>query len=135
MRAAAVQLNSTGDVDRNLEAADRLTRAAAKDGAQLVVLPEKWPALGPPEVVARGADRAADVDAWAAATAAELEIDLVAGSYAVRGADGRLRNTAHHVRPTARPPGATRRSTSSTSTSRGARTASPTPRTRATGRC
>jgi predicted amidohydrolase len=99
MRAAAVQLNSTGDVDRNLEAADRLTRAAAKDGAQLVVLPEKWPALGPPEVVARGADRAADVDAWAAATAAELEIDLVAGSYALRGADGRLRNTAHHVRP------------------------------------
>ncbi len=46
MRAATVQMNSTDDVDRNLETADRLTRAAAKDGAELVVLPEKWPALG-----------------------------------------------------------------------------------------
>ena len=32
--------------DRNLEAADRLVRAAAADGAQLVVLPEKWTVLG-----------------------------------------------------------------------------------------
>src|ERR671910_1536844 len=33
MRAAAVQLSSTPDRDRNLEAADRLTRAAAAHGA------------------------------------------------------------------------------------------------------
>ena len=39
MRAAAVQLSSTPDRDRNLEAADRLTRAAAAPGAELVVLP------------------------------------------------------------------------------------------------
>src|SRR5215207_8378757 len=31
MRAAAVQLSSTPDLDRNLEAADRLTRDAARD--------------------------------------------------------------------------------------------------------
>ena len=49
MRAAAVQLQSTPDRDRNLAAADRLTRAAAAAGAELVVLPEKWPALGTPE--------------------------------------------------------------------------------------
>ncbi|MBV9799406.1 MAG: carbon-nitrogen hydrolase family protein, partial [Solirubrobacterales bacterium] len=42
MRAAAVQLNSTDDVDRNLATADRLVREAASRGAQLVVLPEKW---------------------------------------------------------------------------------------------
>ncbi len=41
MRAAAVQLSSTPDRDRNLEAADRLTRAAAAAGAELIVLPEK----------------------------------------------------------------------------------------------
>src|SRR5215210_3958520 len=41
MRAAAVQLSSTEKTDRNLEAADRLTRAAAADGARLVVLPER----------------------------------------------------------------------------------------------
>ena len=46
MRAAAVQLNSTEDKDRNLERADRLTRAAAADGADLFVLPEKFNLLG-----------------------------------------------------------------------------------------
>jgi len=91
-----VQLNSTGDVDRNLEAADRLTRAAARDGAQLVVLPEKWPALGPNDVVAAGAERTEDALAWARSTARELQIDLVAGSMAVPR-NGRLRNTAFHV--------------------------------------
>ena len=35
MRAAAIQLNSTADVGRNLEAAERLVRAAAADGAEL----------------------------------------------------------------------------------------------------
>ena len=46
MRAAAVQLNSTADTERNLATAERLTRAAAGDGAQLVVLPEKFNVLG-----------------------------------------------------------------------------------------
>ena len=46
MRVAAVQLNSTDDKQRNLASADRLTRAAAADGAELVVLPEKFNVLG-----------------------------------------------------------------------------------------
>jgi deaminated glutathione amidase len=46
VRAAAVQLSSTEDKDGNLDAADRLTRAAAADGAELVVLPEKFNVLG-----------------------------------------------------------------------------------------
>jgi len=84
MRAGAVQLSSTADVDRNLAAADRLVRAAARDGAELVVLPEKWPALGPPEVLRAGADRRDDVLAWARAIARELAVDLVAGSMSHR---------------------------------------------------
>src|ERR687889_832109 len=55
MRAAAVQLTSTPDFDRNLEAADRLTREASAQGAELVVLPEKWPVLGTAEQTAAGA--------------------------------------------------------------------------------
>jgi deaminated glutathione amidase len=39
MRAAAVQLTATADKARNLATADRLVRAAAAAGAQLVVLP------------------------------------------------------------------------------------------------
>lgn len=100
MRAAAVQLTATDDVGRALEVADRLTRAAAGDGAQLVVLPEKWPALGAGDVVARAAqDEDGPAIAWARATARELGIDLVAGSVALQSDAGRLRNTSIHVGP------------------------------------
>ena len=56
VRVAAVQLTSTADRERNLATADRLTRAAAAAGAELVVLPEKWPVLGTPEETAAGAE-------------------------------------------------------------------------------
>src|SRR5215210_1763505 len=99
MRAAAVQLSSTPDRDRNLEAADRLTRAAAAAGAELVVLPEKWPVLGTPEQTAAGAEPLDGTAlSWARGVARELGIDLVAGSIAerVEGAD-RGANTSVHV--------------------------------------
>src|SRR5215211_1854362 len=101
MRAAAVQLSSTPDRDRNLEAADRLTRAAAAAGAELVVLPEKWPVLGTPEQTAAGAEPLdGPALSWARATARELGIDLVAGSIAerVEGAE-RGANTCVHFGP------------------------------------
>jgi deaminated glutathione amidase len=99
VRAAAVQLTSTDDLDRNLATADRLTRAAARDGARLVVLPEKWPALGAGDVVASGAqDEDGPALRWARETARELGIDLIAGSMAMRHGD-RLRNTAVHAGP------------------------------------
>jgi predicted amidohydrolase len=101
MRAAAVQLSSTPDRDRNLDAADRLTREAAARGAELVVLPEKWPVLGTPDETAAGAEPLdGPALTWARAIARELGIDLVAGSLAeaVPGAE-RGANTAVHVGP------------------------------------
>jgi len=101
MRAAAVQLSSTPDRDRNLEAADRLTREAAARGAGLVVLPEKWPVLGTPEQTAAGAEPLdGPALSWARSTARELGIDLVAGSIAER-VDGARRgaNTSVHIGP------------------------------------
>jgi deaminated glutathione amidase len=85
MRAAAVQLNSTGDYERNLEVAERLVREAAGDGAELVVLPEKWTALGDGEIL-RAAAQPLDGPALTAAAgwAGELGIHLVAGSIAER---------------------------------------------------
>src|SRR4051794_41562786 len=92
-------MQSTPDRDRNLAAADRLTRAAAAAGAQLVVLPEKWPALGNPEDTpsfAQPFDGAAV--RWARDTARELGIDLAAGSF-TEAADQRARNTSVRRRP------------------------------------
>jgi len=101
MRVAAVQLNSTADFERNLERADRFTRAAAADGARLVVLPEKWTGLGRGEAL-RAAAQPLDGPAvtWARTLARELGIDLVAGSISEReGGAARLRNTSVHVGP------------------------------------
>jgi predicted amidohydrolase len=101
MRAAAVQLNSTEDKDRNLATADRLTRSAAEDGAELVVLPEKFNVLGTHEDYVAGAETLdGPTVGWARSTAGELGIDLVAGSIVERR-EGRekLSNTSVHVGP------------------------------------
>ena len=101
MKVAAVQLNSGADVAANLAVADRLTRVAAADGAKLVVLPEKWTAMGS-EHDLRAAAEALDgaALAWARATAHELGIDLVAGSILERvPGQAKLANTSVHVDP------------------------------------
>jgi predicted amidohydrolase len=101
LRVAAVQLNSTADPAENLAVADRLTRAAAADGASVIVLPEKWTAMGSDEQL-RAAAEPLDGPAvrWARALARELSIDLIAGSIVER-VDGRdkLANTCVHVDP------------------------------------
>jgi predicted amidohydrolase len=89
VRVAAVQMNSNGDKVRNLERAERLVRAAAADGAELVALPEKWNLLAAGERLAAGAE-ALDGPSLAAARswARELGIHLLAGSIAERAGDG-----------------------------------------------
>jgi predicted amidohydrolase len=85
MRAAAVQLNSTDDYDRNLEVAERFVRAAAADGAELVALPEKWTFLGPSEGMVEAAEPLGGPAITAAAAwASELGIHLLAGSFPER---------------------------------------------------
>jgi predicted amidohydrolase len=102
MRAAAVQLNARADKAANLEKADRLVRRAAADGAQLVVLPEKWTALGTGDDLRAAAEGigSGEASAWASQTARELGVDLVAGSISerVEGED-KLRNTSLHYGP------------------------------------
>jgi predicted amidohydrolase len=99
--AGAIQLNSTEDTERNLATADRLVRAAAARGAAVIVLPEKWSVLGTPEQMAAAAQ---PLDGkcirWARGTAAELGIDLIAGSIVERLSDSDKRaNTSVHVGP------------------------------------
>ncbi|MEX2108902.1 MAG: carbon-nitrogen hydrolase family protein [Solirubrobacterales bacterium] len=81
MRAAAVQLNSTADKERNLASAERLVRAAAADGAELVALPEKWNLLAAGEEMVSGAEELDGPSLSAARDwASELGIHLLAGS-------------------------------------------------------
>ena len=101
MRAAAVQLNSQEDKQRNLEVAERLVRDAARDGADLVCLPERWNLLGDSATILDGAEPL-DGPSLAAARswAGGLGIHLLAGSIAER-AEGheRLFNTSVLIGP------------------------------------
>ena len=101
MRAAAVQLNSTDDKERNLETAERLVRDAARDGAELIALPEKWNLLGPGDALRGGAEdldgpTLSAVRSWAR----ELGVHVVAGSISERVAErDKLSNTSVLVGP------------------------------------
>ncbi|MGA7704919.1 MAG: carbon-nitrogen hydrolase family protein [Solirubrobacteraceae bacterium] len=100
-KAAAIQLNSGADVEANIAAADRLVRAAAAEGATLIVLPEKWTVMGSPEDLRAGAQTLdGSAISWARETAREQKLDLVAGSIAER-VEGRekLGNASVHVGP------------------------------------
>jgi predicted amidohydrolase len=102
MRAAAVQLNSNAERDRNLAKAEALVRAAVADGATLVALPERFDLRGDPKDYEREAQPLEQSRAarWARDLARELRIDLVAGSLSERreGHD-KLSNTSLHLGP------------------------------------
>jgi predicted amidohydrolase len=89
-------MNSGSDRDLNLEAAERLVANAADEGAELVVLPEKWPLLGSPETLLEGAEPLDGPAISSAATwASERGIFLLAGSFAERRAGReKLSNTS-----------------------------------------
>jgi predicted amidohydrolase len=101
LRAAAVQLNSDGDKDRNLATAERLVRAAAADGAEFVALPEKWNLLGGGEELVAGAEPLDGPSLGAArGWARELGIHLLAGSISERGGEGeKASNTSVLIDP------------------------------------
>jgi deaminated glutathione amidase len=75
-------------------------RGAARDGAELIVLPEKWTAIGSEESL-RAAAEPLDGEAitWARAIASELAVELVAGSVLERlaGDSRKLANTSVHI--------------------------------------
>ncbi len=101
MRVAAIQLNSSDDVAHNLETAERLVRAAAADGADLAVLPEKWSALALGETLQALAEPLDGQIVGACRDwARELGINLLAGSFSERVA-GResLSNTSLLIDP------------------------------------
>jgi deaminated glutathione amidase len=97
IRVACVQLTSRSDKPANLQTTERLVAQAASTGADVVVLPEKWNAIGGVDVL-RGAaeplDGGESVEAMAA-WARQHGVTLVGGSITERR-DGRdkLSNTS-----------------------------------------
>ena len=101
MRAAAIQINSGPEKDRNLETAGGLVRAAAADRAALVALPEKFNVIGSPEDLHAGAEPVpGPTTEWAAELCREVGVWMVAGSVVERvEADDKLRNTSVLIDP------------------------------------
>ena len=94
-------MTATPDLATNIAKAERFVREAAADGAQLVLLPEWWAAGGTPaekRAVAESLD--GEAISWATEIAAELKLDLIAGSVA-ETIDGeqKLHNTSVHLGP------------------------------------
>jgi len=97
MRAAVVQMCSTDDLARNLEAAEGFVREAAAAGAELVALPENFAFLrreGQPVPCRQGLD--GEIIGRARAWARELGVWLLAGTFpeVVPGDAARFHNTS-----------------------------------------
>jgi predicted amidohydrolase len=99
--AAAVQMNSQADKTANMAAADTLVRRAADDGAQVVLLPEKFNLMGNTADYVAGAEPLdGPTITWAREIARELAIDLIAGSIVEKVAgQAKLANTCVHAGP------------------------------------
>jgi predicted amidohydrolase len=97
LRVACVQLTSRSDKAANLEKAERLVAKAAATGADVVLLPEKWNAIGDAEVLHEAAETLEAGESIEAMSrwARDLGITLVGGSITERR-DGRdkLSNTS-----------------------------------------
>ena len=95
MRVAAVQCTASSDRSENLAAAGELVKAAAGDGAELVVLPELFSLYGDAATLRGGAEPLEGPTlTWAAELAARLGIWLVAGSFVEAAGPGRNHNTS-----------------------------------------
>jgi predicted amidohydrolase len=102
VRVAAVQLTSTPDKDRNVDAAASLIAGAAAAGAELVVLPELFNRWGSARELREGAEALdGPTITRMRGLAGEHAIWLVAGSIVERldGGDGRHANTSCLIAP------------------------------------
>ena len=97
VRVAALQMRSTMDVGRNVEAFEALVREAADEGAAYVQSPEMTGALVRDRATLKSLITSAEKDAVAAkaaALAAELGIHIHVGSTAIARDDGKVANRA-----------------------------------------
>jgi deaminated glutathione amidase len=86
LRVACVQLNAAQSKADNIERAERLVGEAAATGADLVLMPEKWTGIGPPDLIRSVAESLDDGEATGAmrSWSARHGITLIGGSIVER---------------------------------------------------
>lgn len=102
MRAAAIQMTSGRDVDRNLAEAERLIAQAAEGGARLVVLPENFAFLGADDAERLAAAEAhgdGRAQAFLAEQARTHGIWLVGGTVPIRDRNERASSRSYLLSP------------------------------------
>ena len=107
MKIVAVQMVSTPSVERNLDAARSLVARAAREGAELAILPEYFCLMGRSDrdkLAVAEAPGEGPIQAMLAETAREHRLWLVGGTLPIRsGEEGRVRNANLVFSPTGEP--------------------------------
>jgi len=99
--AAAVQMNSQPDIERNLAQAEELIDLAVRRGAELIGLPENFSFLGEEgEKLARSVELAERTEQFVRTMARRFQVTILGGGFPVPvGESGLVANTALLVDP------------------------------------
>ncbi|MER3433485.1 MAG: hydrolase [Leptolyngbya sp. ERB_1_1] len=98
--AAAVQMNSLPDLQKNLAQAEELIELAARRGAELIGLPENFSFLGDEEAkLAQAATIAVESEKFLKIMAQRFQVTILGGGYPVPVEQGKVYNTALLVAP------------------------------------
>lgn len=98
--AAAVQMTSLPDLQKNLVQAEELIDLAARQGAELVALPENFPFLGEEQDKLAQADTIAqESEKFLRTMAQRFQITLLGGGFPVPTSGGKVYNTALLIGP------------------------------------
>lgn len=98
--AAAVQMNSLPDLDKNLAQAEDLIDLAVKQGAELVCLPENFSFLGDePAKMTQAESIAQASEKFLKTMAQRYQITLLGGGFPVPTGTGKVYNTALLIGP------------------------------------
>lgn len=98
--AAAIQMTSLPDVDKNLAQAEEWIDLAARQGAELITLPENFPFVGEEQdKVAQATIISEKSEKFLKTMAQRYQVALLGGGFPVPAESGRVYNTALLVGP------------------------------------
>lgn len=99
--AAAIQMTSLPDLQKNLSEARDLIELAIRQGAELIGLPENFSFMGEEEdKLMQGSEIAEETEKFLKTTAQRFQVTLLGGGFPVPKGEGKVCNTALLVDPT-----------------------------------